>query len=215
MTDDLIASLTRETAAGLDALAAERALGWVNERDHLQPTCAAAALRIAGEQLTVATSLRPRSPLWPRLAAIDLVFLAGDELPVAVELKAGRGIDGIAACSWDALKLAFLLRLRQVASAYLLAATPTSDWEQELRGTEFFLSGAFTSAALRDPYLDWWRSWERDGYPVGTSVPTSFSTRPVCSEPFMVNAAEWHLRAVAVESAGEDWLEWAPTLEAT
>ena len=212
-TDELVAALTRETARALDALAAERSLGRVNEAHHLQPLCAAAARRVAGEKVTVSTSLWPRSRLWPSLGRIDLAFLADGELPIAVELKAKAGYDGLAACAWDVVKVAFHLRLGQVGSGYLIAATPTSDWEAKRRGTEFFRAGTFKTVELRDGYLDWWRYWERDGngYPVGTSIPSSFSTRPVSSEPFTVNATDWHLRAAALEMVGEEWLEWLPT----
>jgi hypothetical protein len=215
-TDELIAALTRETATDLEALAAERSLRWVNEPNHLQPTCAAVARRLAGERLTVSTTLHPRSPLWPKLGRIDLAFLAGEEPPIAVELKAKAGRDGLAACAWDAVKLAFHLLLGQVATGYLIAATPTSDWERKRRGYEFFLAGTFTTAELREPYLDWWQHWERPGhgYPLGASVPASFLTRPVCAEQFTVNATEWSLRAAAVETIGDEWLEWRPTLDA-
>jgi hypothetical protein len=158
--DRLLVDLARETAVEVARLACERELARVNERDHLQPSCTRAARTVGSSlprDLIVSTSLGFKSPLWPRLGRVDLAFVSGEETPVAVELKSGAGRDALAACAWDAVKLAFMLRHQQVSAAYLLAATPASDWALGLRGTEFFGASSFHTQALREPYLDWWR----------------------------------------------------------
>jgi hypothetical protein len=162
--------------------------------------------------LIVSTSLGFKSPLWPRLGRVDLAFVSGEETPIAVELKSGAGRDALVACAWDAVKLAFMLRHQQVSAAYLLAATPASDWAVGLRGTEFFGASSFETQALREPYLDWWRSWERDGYPAGRQLPATFETRPVTRVSFQVGTTEWVVAVAAVQTDSSEGLEWQPTL---
>jgi hypothetical protein len=214
--DHLLIDVARETAVEVARLARERELAWVNERDHLQPSYTRAARRVVSSlptDLIVSTSLGFKSPLWPRLGRVDLAFVSGEGTPIAVELKSGAGRDALAACAWDAVKLAFMLRHQQVSAAYLVAATPASDWALGLRGTEFFGASSVDTQALREPYLDWWRSWERDGYPAGRQLPATFETRPITRVPFQVGTTEWVVAVAAVQTGGSEWLEWQPTLK--
>lgn len=213
--DDLLNELAHETACTLGNLASARRVAPLNERDHLHPSCVQAARNIAQASetpLEATTSLRIISPLWPRLGRVDLAFVSGGAGPVVVELKCGAGRDALAACAWDAVKVAFVLRLGEASAAYLLAAAPRSDWAFPFRGTEFFASRRFETRALREPYLKWWRLWERDGYPAGIRVPTTFTTRAVSRVPVLVQATEWEIAVAAVHVEGEDWLDWKPTL---
>jgi hypothetical protein len=213
--DELVVELAHETARVIAELAAEKELAWVNERDHLQPTCARVARgssTVARNGLAVSTSLRFTSSVWPRLGGIDLAFTSNEGPPVVVELKCGAGNDALAACAWDALKLAYLLQLGNVSAAYLLAATPVADWTFPRRGTEFFTTRAFETMSLLEPYLDWWRAWERDGYPAGTRVPAGFRTSALCRVPFRMAASDWELAVAAVHAEGDEWVEWASVL---
>lgn len=134
--DERLAALARETARELAVRAREHGLSRINERDHLQPACAAAARTLAAAwrpPALVSTSFRARSELWPRLGATDVALNFPDELPVALELKCGAGRDALGPCAWDALKLAVTLRIESVSAGYLVAAVPTSDWRAGIR----------------------------------------------------------------------------------
>ena len=214
--DAVVTELAEETADRLVRVAADSGLTRINERDHLQPTCAEAARRVASRaavRLSAQTSYRFSSALWPRLGAVDVAFVPERGAPAFVELKAGSGRNALAACAWDAVKLAFALQLGEAAAVYLLAATPASDWVTPgCRGAEFFASDAFETLALREPYIDWWTSWERDGYPAGSTVPAGFRTRAICGVPLELGAAEWEIRVAAVDVERVEWLDWARTL---
>ena len=136
--DDLLTELARETASAVGNLATARRVTWLNERDHLQPSCAHAARNIAQASeapLEATTSLRIISPLWPRLGRVDLAFVSGAAKPVVVELKCGARRDALAACAWDALKLAFVLRLgdRRAIAAHIEARRQDEDFRKRLR----------------------------------------------------------------------------------
>jgi hypothetical protein len=98
--EQLIVELAHHTARGVAELAAERELAWVNERDHLQPTCTRvvrSSSTVAQSGLVVSTSLRFTSSLWPRLGGVDLALTPSDGPPVVLELKCGAGNDALAA----------------------------------------------------------------------------------------------------------------------
>jgi hypothetical protein len=214
--DELMSDLAHQTADDLSRLASEHALLRLNERDHLQPICASAARRVAqhyAAPLDVRTSFRFKSDLWPRLGAVDIAFVPRDAKPAFVELKAGSGRDALTACAWDAVKLAFALQLGEASGAYLLAASPATDWNASgFRGAEFFTTCSFETGALRGPFLDWWRRWERDGYPAGSKVPSAFNTRAVCRVPFSVGVSEWEIAVASLHADRIEWMAWERTL---
>lgn len=212
--DELMTALADETARELSQRARARGLSCVNERDHLQPACAAASRTLAPgwrPPALMSTSLRPRSEWWPRLGAIDVALTFPDELPVALELKCGGGRDALGPCAWDALKLAFLLQSDAVSAGYLLAAMPTSDWQAAIRGAELFETGAIETLALRDRFLDWWRQWERLGDPQPIEVPRRFRTRTVAAAPVELVGPVWELRIAEVILEGHEHIAWPRT----
>jgi hypothetical protein len=92
---------------------------------------------------------------------VDIAFLLGGDMPIAIELKCGSGRDALGPCAWDALKLALGLQSGAVSAGYMLAATTAADWESRHRGCELFGTSAVETLELRERYLDWWRHWER------------------------------------------------------
>lgn len=215
LNDELLVELARTTAVLLAQRALERGRASINERDYLQPSCVAAARALAAQRddVELAATVRLRSEIWPRLGGIDVALIRHSQpQPILVELKAGTGRDGLIACAWDALKLAFALQLSQTSDAYLLAAAPADDWSSA-RGSEFFTDCWFESDALRDPFADGWRTWERDGYPAGQQVPAAFRTRAICAVPFHVALTRWEIRVAAVHVDDPwTWIEWSPLL---
>ena len=211
--DATLIALATATADRLVERASERGVTSPNERDYLQPSCLDAARALAvesvsrGIDLQVRTNLRMRSNDWPRLGAVDIALTA-DEKTTAVELKAGTGRHALVACAWDAVKLSFALQLDLVSSAYVLALAPTDDWA-DARGGEFFGTATFETAPLRDKFADGWKLWERDGYPAGRRVPSSFATQAVCRVPIRIAGRGWEIRAAAVHrNDPAEWIEW-------
>lgn len=72
--------------------------------------------------------------------------------------------------------------------------------------------GALRGPRQCEPYLDWWRSWERDGYPAGRQLPATFETRPVTRVSFQVGTTEWVVAVAGVQTDSSEGLEWQPTL---
>jgi hypothetical protein len=214
--DDHLIELARETAADLERRAVRDGLSRVNERDHLQSSCASAARVLAATwtpPAEVSTGFRFRSELWPRLGGVDLVLLYPTEKPVAIELKCGSGRDALGPCAWDALKLCFALQIGEASAGYLLAATPASDWALRFRGAELFETATVEALVLRERFLDWWRHWERLGDPMPREVPGRFRTRTVGLVPFEVDGRAWELRVAAISVEGRDRIAWLPTRE--
>lgn len=125
--DDLLTELARETASAVGNLATARRVTWLNERDHLQPSCAHAARNIAQASeapLEATTSLRIISPLWPRLGRVDLAFVSGAAKPVVVELKCGARRDALAGVPLPPTSR-LAVRMRTSASACVRTSSGT------------------------------------------------------------------------------------------
>jgi len=213
--DECLTELATETAAELERRCARDGLSYVNERDHLQPSCASAARAIAGSwrpPAEVSTGFRFRSDLWPRLGGVDVALIFAGQKPVAVELKCGSGRNALGPCAWDALKLAFALQIGEASAAYLLAGTTTSDWAGGHRGTELFETAAVDTLILRGRFIEWWRQWERLGDPTPIKVPRRFTTRTIGIVPFEVGPLAWELRVAAVSVDSTDQIVWPLTL---
>jgi len=213
-----LTELATEAAAELARRAARDTLSGVNERDHLQPSCTSAARAIARTWTPlpqVSTSFGFSSPMWPRVGRVDIALLLQDEKPIAVELKCGTGRDALGPCAWDALKLAFGLQAEEISAGYLLTATTTSDWAKQFRGAELFeTTTVVDTERLRERFIDWWRRWERDGYPAATSVPKEFATRAICRVPFVIDRVQWEVRVAALHVHGTYQIPWPSTLAA-
>ena len=212
-------------AREIERLAEDRGLVRINERDHVGPL---ASEVIGRTHPTVADPLvsRPQArhgleAQWPRLGRIDLALGGGPHLPAFIEMKCGSGRDALAACAWDALKLAYCLEAGVSSAGLLLAATTADDWRRPVRGAEFFTDAEFSTEDLYRGYADWWLFWERDGagshdsagYRPPPSVPGAFRTRQAARpEPFMVGRTEWELRIATVESLHGARFAWRPFL---
>jgi hypothetical protein len=202
--------LVDDTAAAMEHLAAERGLRSVNERDHLQKCCAAAARRLATTwegTPTVATQLVVAFDAWQRLGSIDIALTWPDATPVLIELKCGRGRDATGECVWDAIKLAFAAQ-NDRSVGFLLAGARATDWNKPVRGAEFFGDGPHDTALLRVLYGDWWRQWERNNDPWPTELPRSFSTEHVHTAAFHVAGTRWELRLAQVFANNGERLSW-------
>ena len=215
--DATLIALASATADRLVEQASERGVAVPNEKGYLQPSCLAAARRLAiemvsrGIDMQVSTSLWIRSDDWLRLGPVDIALTADGRI-TAVELKAGSGRHALTACAWDAVKLAYALQLDMVSSAYLLALAPTDDWPIA-RGSEFFATATIETAPLRDTFADGWKRWERDGYPAGTRVPSRLDTRAVCSVPIVIEGRSWEIRVAAIHRHDPpEWIDWRPLL---
>lgn len=221
-----VADLTLRKAAPriareLEQLARERGRSAINERDHLGPV---ATDVIGRTNPTVAEPLGTRSQAphgldldWPRLGKIDLALGDRPYLPAFVEMKCGHGRNALAACAWDALKLAFCLDAEVTSAGFLLAAATTDDWLLGIRGAEFFTDADFSTADLHGDFADWWRFWEKDGaserFPAGyhppRSVPGAFRTLGLCPpETFVVGSMTWELRISKVELLRSEPFAW-------
>lgn len=212
-------------AGELEAIASERVLETIRERD-LQAVSASVLARthpIVADPLPV-TGQAPHglSEYWPRLGNVDVALAAPPFLPVFVELKCGRGTDALGPCAWDLLKLAFALLVEATSAGFLMAAAPSSRWDEGIRGAELLDAGEWTAEELRESFAGWWRLWERDGRteanPVGycppPSVPSSFSTSPLGDPaPFMVGSTPWRLRLAEVAVWEREWFAWEPFTE--
>jgi hypothetical protein len=210
-----LSELANETAREL-AGRARAGLHRINERDDLQPCCASVARAIAARWEpvpAVSTSFRFQSPLWPRLGGVDIAFLRGDEMPIAIELKCGSGRDALGPCAWDTLKLALGLQSGAVSAGYMLAATTAADWQSLHRGSELFGTSVVETLELRGRYLDWWRQWERLGDPLPLEVPRHFTTRAICRAPFVIASAGWEVRVAAISVSDDERVAWLSTLE--
>jgi hypothetical protein len=199
--DGLLSALVDQTARDVAALAVAKGLRKVNERDHLQPRCAATARTLAkswSPEPAVSTQLEVEFRAWPRLGNVDVALTWPGRLPVLLELKCGDGSNAAGECVWDAAKLAFALQCDRTSDAYLLAGAPVSDWQRPIRGAEFFETGQHDIALLRVLYSDWWRYWEGRDDPQPTELPRSFRTESVHAARFALDGNDWELRLAAV-----------------
>ena len=209
--DRLMSELVEQTARDVAVLAVANGLKKVNERDHLQPCCAAAARTLAKDWSpapSVSTQLEVAFASWPRLGNVDVAFAWPGHLPVLLELKCGDGVNATGECVWDAAKLAFALQCGRAGDAYLLAGAPVSEWRRPIRGAEFFETGQHDSTLLRVHYGDWWRQWDDRNDPQPTELPRSFRTKPVHAARFEVDGNEWELRLAAVLTDDEARVPW-------
>lgn len=205
------------SAAVLESVAKERRLEWVNERDHQSKAvhrALAGSSNITG--VTLDGARRVKWPdHWPRVGDIDLIIRTG-ELRAAIELKCGAGKDALAACVWDAVKLATALSLGDVHAAYLVAAAPAPRFVIGTRGpddiptcAEFFTApSTWGTADVRQTYRTWFDQWQRNQDPLPVLVPATFSTRLVSTHHFSVDDAPWQQRVSRVELTDESWYPW-------
>ncbi len=211
--DLFVVRVAEEVAARLTSQALIEGWTRIGEQRHLQPVTAAVARDFA-EQTTPAIVVRTAYPLrsdeWPLLGPGDLA-LTGDEdgAPAIVELKAGSDRNALGPCSWDALKLAFLLRRGLITAGYLLATAPLEIWSGEARGCELFETSEVETLELHETFNDWFRYWERQGYPAGTIVPARFRTQRLTCVQFPLSLTTWELRAAAVAITDREQLAWA------
>jgi hypothetical protein len=215
--DVALVELTNETATRTEGLARRRRLKWVNERDHLQPCCAAAAAELAKRWMpapTVSTQLELEFRAWPRVGSVDIALIWPNTAPVLLELKCGAGTDALGHCVWDSAKLALAMQYRKGSAVFLLAGAPASDWHRPVRGSEFFADGPHQAELLRVLYGDWWRHYERRDDPQPSELPRRWWTEHVHTAPFKVADERWELRLAQVLAHGEDRLPW-PRLTAS
>jgi hypothetical protein len=105
--------------------------------------------------------------------------------------------------------LAFLLQRGLITAGYLLAAAPLEIWSGEARGCELFETTEVETIELHETFKDWFRYWERQGYPAGTTVPARFRTERLTRVQFPLSLTKWELRAAAVEVTDGEQLAWA------
>jgi hypothetical protein len=130
-----------------------------------------------------------------------------------VELKCGFGVNALGPCVWDAVKSAWGLARADAAGAYLVAGTTALDWAKSVRGAEFFSEGDWSTWELRGVFGDWWRHWEKDGYPAATRLPECFTTQRISTAAFSVAGSGWELRLTRVSvPEGVAWIERPPLL---
>jgi hypothetical protein len=96
-----------------------------------------------------------------------------------------------------------------ITAGYLLATAPVEIWSGEARGCELFETTEVETLELHETFKDWFRYWERQGYPAGTTVPARFRTERLTRVQFPLSLTKWELRAAAVEVTDGEQLAWA------
>ena len=206
-------------AAGprLTELVQALSIGYVNERDHLQPTFRQALKdTVKDERPRPAVSFdlnHGLEELWPSLGRFDDALAWGRRATAFAELKAGSDEGALSACAWDAIKCAFCLRHAVGAAAFLIAAAPEVLWRRRCLGLELFDDGGWDTTDLRRRYAKGFRKWERDGYKP-LRVPAALRTHGGRRLEFLVGTEPWMLGLARVEPLGESWLDWAPLVPA-
>ena len=194
----------------LEERARDEGLGWINERDHLQPEYSAAVDRVANavEHGRSPSGLRHElGDKWPKLGSFDITLAIGS-LHFAVELKCGSDAGTLSACAWDAAKLAFCLQHGVGNGAYLVAAAPDPLWTRDASGLEFFRSGAWDMADIRTRYASSFRKWEKDGY-IPLQVVRHFASVHVGrSIGFKVADQPWTIGVARIDAEDSELMAW-------
>ena len=86
--------------------------------------------------------------IWSHLRSLQV----DDEAGAIVELKAGSDRNALGPCSWDALKLSFLLQRGLITAGYLLATAPLEIWSGEARGCELFETTEVETLELHETF---------------------------------------------------------------
>jgi len=204
----------RRAASRLECFADEHQLVAINEQRHLDPVMRIVVRELV-EELRLPWSIskpQAKSAEWPKLGSVDIDIVSSETSTTFVELKCGAAKDALAACAWDAAKCAYLLQRRRATDAYLIAGAPRERWSDEVRGAEFFADRTHDMSELRRTFAAWWERWEKDGYPVGSPLPSSFVTRFVAEEALAVGPVAWLLRLARVEAHDGEWIHWTPLL---
>ena len=211
--DLFVVRVAEEVAARLTSQALIESWTRIGEQRQLQPVTAAVARELAQQTrpaIVVATAYPLHADEWPLLGPGDLALTVDEDgAPAIVELKAGSDRNALGPCSWDALKLAFLLQRGLITVGYLLATAPLEIWSGEARGCELFETAEVETLELRETFKDWFRYWERQGYPAGSTVPARFRTERLTRVQFPLSLTKWELRAAAVEVTDGEQLAWA------
>lgn len=207
----------------LEAAADDELLETIKETPHLQCGVVSELQRtnplVAAPLAVSAQAPHGLEQHWPRLGRVDVALGASPFLPAFVELKCGEGANALGPCAWDALKLAFALRLETTSAGFLVAATSAEMWRRPVRGGELLGDGEWTAEGLRHAYADWWAFWEKDGAtstnPVGYRppplVPSAFATMEISEpHPFVIGSTPWELRMSQVVPQGQEWFAWEP-----
>lgn len=211
--DLFVVRVAEEVATRLTSQALIESWTRIGEQRHLQPVTAAVARELAQQTtpaIVVGTAYPLRADEWPLLGPGDLALTVDEDgAPAIVELKAGSDRNALGPCSWDALKLAFLLQRGLITAGYLLATAPLEIWSGEARGWELFETTEVETLELHETFKDWFRYWERQGYPAGTTVPARFRTERLTRVQFPLSLTKWELRAAAVKVTDGEQLAWA------
>lgn len=215
VADACLLDVAASTASALQDAAVTQQWSYINERDHLQVHCADAARGLAAQPeaaFSVSTQLKLPIPDWPRLGSVDLALTWLPKEHALLELKCGDGSDTLGPCVWDALKCAFALRAGLASAAYLLAGAPQAKWDAPTKGAEFFSTGSWVTAELRDSYAGWWLHWEKCGDPQPARLPRSFNSVALGTFPLHIGSTLWELRLARVEQVSGELLDWPRVL---
>lgn len=213
--EKLFATACERAGSRLTALARDRGLDYVNERDHLQPIYRKAleeTVRDVRPRPSVSLTLdHGLEPLWPALGRFDIALSFGRTATIFGELKSGREVGALSACAWDAAKCVFCLGHGVGAGMLLVAAAPAALWRTRCLGLELFDDGNWDTADVRRRYARGFTRWEKDGYkPV--RLPAAFTTSAVSRAEFPIAGNSWMLGVARVEPLEEEWLDWQPFL---
>lgn len=213
----VLSRLLADTAGRLQALTDERALAWVNERDHL-----ARCFRDALEDGLAETGYRAANAgerkchfpeHFPRVGDVDALLARDGEAPVWVELKCGSDRHSLSACGYDAIKSAVGLRCGAASDAYLLAGAPEKLWRQQLLGTNLFEAQTWRAEDLRTTFEAPFREYEELADPRPMRVPDRIATAPIGRPArFVIGGTAWELRLAQVAVNDGSWYDWPPFL---
>jgi hypothetical protein len=125
-----------------------------------------------------------------QVGGVDLGIRGEDGSLALIELKWDRRT--LAACAWDAMKLAAALHRRQGDRAFLVAGSPNFD--PPLRGHELLGEGLFSPSALHSKYAREFERWRGDVQNRPSRVPAGWRLLPLHSSSLRRREVDWEIR---------------------
>jgi hypothetical protein len=134
-----------------------------------------------------------------QVGGVDLALESGKGSLELIELKWDRTT--LAACAWDAVKLACALQTGQGARGFLVAGSPLGD--EPIRADTLLEDCELEPVGLRREYaaeFDYWRA-DVKNHPL--QVPAGWAVRKRHSAEFRFKGDPWRIRVAEIEVEGD------------